>query len=86
MKIDFTIKSNIQQGIGLVRKPEDQNGSQRITFLMTKKQRSILSSYCLDNEFTFSDVIRMALSDYFEKVGYNPNLDEPQDDRQIKMF
>lgn len=86
MKIDFTVKKNVGEGIRVHKKPEEQIAQQRITFKMTKKQRSILYTYCKDFDLSVSEVVRTALAEYFTKTGYNPIPDEPQDDRQIKMF
>jgi len=86
MSIDFTVKKNFGIGIKLHVKPEEQKAEQRITFKMTKTQRSILYTYCAENDLSVSEVVRTALAEYFNKMGYNPIQDEPQDDRQIKMF
>lgn len=86
MKIDFTVKRNVEKGVSRYRKAEDQKGNQRLTFLMTKKQRSILFDYCNEKGLYLSEVIRIALNDYFEKVGYVIPPDPVEDKRQLKMF
>lgn len=86
MKIDFTVKKNVEAGVKVFKKPEDQKGNQRITFKLTKKQRSILFAYCEENGLSVSEIVRTSLQDYFEKVGYSPQVDQVDDDKQMKMF
>jgi hypothetical protein len=89
MKTDWTIKRNYGGGTGhlFYQKPQKEKAKERITFLVTEKQKKAIAAFCEKTELQLSEVIRLALSDYFEKVNFH--FDDPTDNGnkdQLKMF
>jgi hypothetical protein len=85
MKTDWSIKPNFEKGIRIHSKPDDQQGVERIAFKMSKKQRSVLSSYCQETGLSISNVMRTALQLYFDQSGYNPP-EQTEDSNQLKLY
>lgn len=86
MKIDFSVKKNFDKGIRIHGKPENQKTKERVTIVLNKKQRSVLSAYCQESGNTISDVIRTSLQMYFDSIGYIATIDQSDDCNQLKLY
>jgi hypothetical protein len=87
MKPDFSLKRNFAKGIRIHKTPDKEKVKERTVFLLSKAQRTALNSYCAQSGMSMSDVVRIALNDYFEKVNFH--FEDPEDNGnkdQLKMF
>ncbi len=85
-KMDWNVTRNVGQGIRVHAKPENELSKERTTFMLKKNQREFLNAYCQQSGLSLSEVIRFALQDYFEKVGFRFETGNDEDSRQLKMF
>jgi len=87
MKTDWTLPANYIKGErNIFKKPVDQKGTQRLVIVANKHQRKIIDAYCRENGFSYGQLFRLALSEYFERIGYDLPPDQPEDNSQLKIF
>lgn len=86
MATDWTVKKNFGGGPRFHTKPLDEMTRERITFKTNKKQKAVIVSYCEKNDIQLSDFIRTAISEYFNRIGYDLPADQPEDSNQLKIF
>lgn len=86
MKKLWKVTKNYGDGLAIYAKSPELCARIRTTFLSTKQQKAMIDGYCQKTGMTLTDLIRTALSEYFDRVGFDLPENSQDDQNQLKMF
>lgn len=87
MGTNWSVSKNYEKGSRQIhKKDENETARRRIVILATKRQNAVITSYCQKTGMNFGELFRLALSTYFEKVGFDLPDGQPDDPNQLKIF
>lgn len=87
MGTNWSVSKNYEKGSRQIhKKDESEIARQRLVILVTKRQNDVITSYCQKTGMNLGELFRLALSVYFEKVGFDLPDSQPDDPNQLKIF